>query len=120
MEGQINRRFGFRIVESMLGKLLHQGMSFSMRKEAENCRWKYQQRNWQLFFDEIRVLQGPPDQYPTQPTTIRSATASPELEESPPHLSEVINIWERVEVWHKNQKCFEDIGIIIRFGVFIR
>ena len=37
-----------------------------------------------VIFDEIRVLQGPPDQYPTPPTTVRSATPSPPPGPSPP------------------------------------
>src|SRR5271169_7108584 len=44
MEGQISGKFGFRIVGSM-GKLSPPGMSFSMKKRAENWRRKYQQRN---------------------------------------------------------------------------
>jgi hypothetical protein len=36
-----------------------------------------------IIHDEIRVLPGPPDQYPTPPATIHSHTASPEPEKSP-------------------------------------
>jgi len=36
-----------------------------------------------IIHDEIRVLLGPPDQYPTPPATIHSHTASPEPEKSP-------------------------------------
>ena len=35
-----------------------------------------------IIYDEIRVLPGPPDQYPTPPTTERSRTASPDSEKS--------------------------------------
>src|SRR5271154_5304178 len=44
MEGQISGKFGFRVVGNM-GKLLHQGMSFSMKKRADNWRRKFQQQN---------------------------------------------------------------------------
>ena len=36
-----------------------------------------------IIHDEIRVLHGPPDQYPTPPVMIHSRTASPEPEKSP-------------------------------------